>query len=78
MERALARIGHLPDGAVPAGMAALQTHLTNVSPRKILEQGLHEYLEEFLTLLASLTDALQADYFEAHMADAATAGETAA
>jgi len=74
MERALARIGYLPDGAVPARMQALREHLADVSPRGVLEQGLHEYLERFLTLLADLTGALQNDYFEAHMADAADAG----
>jgi uncharacterized alpha-E superfamily protein len=78
MERALARIGHLPDGAVPAHMAALRAHLDGISPRKILEEGLHEYLERFLDLLAELTCALQSDYFEAHMADAADAAGVAA
>jgi uncharacterized alpha-E superfamily protein len=73
MERALARIGSLPDGAVPMRMAALRAHLDGVSPRKVLDDGLHEYLEDFLDLLADLTGALQADYFEAHMADATDA-----
>ncbi|WP_295881844.1 alpha-E domain-containing protein [uncultured Thiohalocapsa sp.] len=70
MERALGRIGQVPGGDVPAHMAALRAHLTDVSSRGILEQGLHEYLERFLDLLAALTTALQADYFQAHMAAA--------
>ena len=73
MERALARIGYLPDGTVELGMQALREQVADVSPRGILERGLHEYLEQFLALLAELTGALQADYFEAHMADAADA-----
>jgi hypothetical protein len=35
----------------------------------VLDQGLHEYLDDFLALLADLTVALQADYFEAHMGE---------
>jgi uncharacterized alpha-E superfamily protein len=69
MDRALARIGYPPNGAVRPSMEALQAHLADVSPRAVLESGLHEFLEEFLTLLADLTVALQADYFEAHMAE---------
>ena len=71
MERALARIGYQPDGTVSACIRALRAHLADVSPRGVLEHGLHEYLERFLELLAELTGALQTDYFEAHMADAA-------
>jgi uncharacterized alpha-E superfamily protein len=48
-------------------MAALRAHLDGTSPRAVLDQGLHEYLDDFLALLADLTVALQADYFEAHM-----------
>jgi uncharacterized alpha-E superfamily protein len=76
MERALARIGDVPDGAVPECMAALRARLEGLSPRRVLENGLHEYLEDFLDRLAALTDALQADYFEAHMADADQLSDT--
>ncbi len=69
MARALERIGVAPDSRVDLAMRALHAHLAEVSPRAILDQGLHEYLERFLILLARLTDALQGDYFEAHLGD---------
>ena len=69
MARALERIGVAPDSRVDMAMRALHAHLAEVSPRAILDQGLHEYLERFLILLARLTDALQGDYFEAHLGD---------
>jgi len=69
MGRALERIGVAPDGAVDTAMRALSSHLTDTTPREILDQGLHEYLERFLILLARVTDALQGDYFEAHLGD---------
>jgi uncharacterized alpha-E superfamily protein len=70
MGRALERIGTLPDGAVPDALQALRAHLADTSPPGILEGGLHEYLERFLILLARLTQALQEDYFEAHLGEA--------
>ena len=69
MERALARIGIPEGGHVEDQLGLLRTHLSGTSPKAILEQGLHEYLERFLALLAGVTDALQADYFEAHLAE---------
>jgi len=68
--RALGRIGVPPEGAAEAALAALRAHLSDTSPREILDQGLHEYLERFLVLLARLADALQSDLFEAHLGDA--------
>jgi uncharacterized alpha-E superfamily protein len=69
MERALARIGTSPEGAVPERLAALRQHLAGATPQGILDLGLHEYLDDFLGLLAELGTALQSDYFEAHLAD---------
>ena len=69
MERALGRVGGVDDGAVPRALQALRVHLAQATPREILDTGLHEYLERFLILLARLTDALQGDYFEAHLGD---------
>ena len=69
MERALERIGSVSVGAVPAAMGALRGHLDGATPQGILDQGLHEYLDQFLALLAELTAALQGDYFEAHLGD---------
>ncbi|AUB83620.1 alpha-E domain-containing protein [Candidatus Thiodictyon syntrophicum] len=70
MERALARIGLIDHGEVPRALQALREHLTVATPRDILDQGLHEYLDRYLALLAELATALQADYFEAHLGDA--------
>ena len=69
MERALERIGNVEDGAVGEALQALRLHLREVTPREILDTGLHEYLEHFLILLARLSEALQGDYFEAHLGD---------
>ena len=69
LDRALERIGPVHAASVTERMAALRAHLDGTSPRGVLDQGLHEYLDDFLALLADLTVALQADYFEAHMVD---------
>jgi hypothetical protein len=69
LDRALERIGPVRGAAVTDRMAALRAHLDGTSPRAVLDQGLHEYLDDFLALLADLTGALQADYFEAHMGE---------
>ncbi len=70
IDRALERIGTPPTGVVREAMADLRAHLTGTTPRRILDTGLHEYLDHFLALLANMTGALQADYFEAHLFDA--------
>ncbi len=69
MERALGRIGIVAQGAVPEALGSLRAQLTGVTAKAILDRGLHEYLDEFLALLATLTVALQGDYFEAHLGD---------
>ncbi len=70
IERALGRIGHVPDGAVADRLHALRGHLSGVTANDIIDQGLHEYLDDFLARLAEFSDALQADYFDAHLGDA--------
>ncbi|MBK1644396.1 hypothetical protein CKO25_06945 [Thiocapsa imhoffii] len=70
MERALGRVGPLPNGEIPERLAALRGHLDGATPQGILELGLHEYLDDFLALLADFGAALQSDYFEAHLGDA--------
>jgi uncharacterized alpha-E superfamily protein len=69
MERAMGRIGYVEQGAAPEALRALRDHLAGVTAKAILDQGLHEYLDQFLALLADLTTALQGDYFEAHLGD---------
>jgi uncharacterized alpha-E superfamily protein len=70
MERAIERIGPIEHGAVAEALQALRRHLAVVKPKDILDQGLHEYLDRYLELLADLAIALQTDYFEAHLGDA--------
>jgi uncharacterized alpha-E superfamily protein len=69
MGRTLERIGLRPDTLVADGLQALRAHLADTSPKAILDQGLHEYVEQFLVLLAQFTQALHGDYFEAYLGD---------
>jgi uncharacterized alpha-E superfamily protein len=69
LERALRRVGSLPNQEVPVRLAALRDHIDGATPAGILDLGLHEYLDRFLELLADLGTALQRDYFEADLAD---------
>jgi uncharacterized alpha-E superfamily protein len=70
VKRALDRIGYLPGGEARAAMSALCDHLDGSTPSGIIEQGLHEYLDDFLERLALLGTALQTDYFDANLGDA--------
>jgi uncharacterized alpha-E superfamily protein len=70
IERALERIGLSPLGKASERLSMIRGHLAGVTPEDILDRGLHEYLDEFLALLAELGAALQSDYFEAHLGDA--------
>ena len=64
MDRALERIGTPPTGAVREAMADLRAPPRPARPpRRILDTGLHEYLDDFLALLADLTAALQSGLF---------------
>lgn len=69
MERAIARIGPVTQGAVPEALRTLREHLVVAKPKDILDQGLHEFLDDFLALLAGLALALQTDYFDAYLGD---------
>ena len=69
MERAVQRIGCVQQGDVSEALAALRRHLSVTSSKAILDQGLHEYLDQYLVLLADLASAMQGDYFEAHLGD---------
>jgi uncharacterized alpha-E superfamily protein len=69
MERAIARIGPVTQGAVPEALRTLREHLAVAKPKDILDQGLHEFLDDFLALLAGLALALQTDYFDAYLGD---------
>ena len=69
MERSIARIGPVTQGAVPGALLNLREHLAVATPKDILDQGLHEFLDDFLALLAGLALALQTDYFDAYLGD---------
>lgn len=67
--RALERVGPVQNGSVAEALHDLRAHLADASPRQILDRGLHEHLDGFLVLLQELGEALQEDYFEAHMGE---------
>lgn len=69
MERSLTRIGVAQQGEVAESLIRLRAHLEGSTPRAILDRGLHEYLDDFLASLAEFGDALQREYFEAHLED---------
>jgi uncharacterized alpha-E superfamily protein len=47
----------------------LHEALTRQTAASIFQQGLHEFLAEILQLLARMNEALQAQYFEAHLGE---------
>lgn len=68
MAQAMEQIGREPgDREVSRCMEALSAHVDGVSPKTIVDQGLHEYLQELLVHLSELNMALQRDSFEAHL-----------
>jgi uncharacterized alpha-E superfamily protein len=70
MQNALRTVGDQdPGSAIPRVIRRLSERLAAASPEQVFEQGLHEFLEEFLHEIATLNDALHADYFEARFAD---------
>jgi uncharacterized alpha-E superfamily protein len=68
MEQALAKIGS-PHAEWPSlrALAALREQLEKHDPSSLFETGLHQYLEDFLTGIAALHDALQQEYFAAQL-----------
>lgn len=70
LEHALERIGCSPDGESAPAIEALREQILEMEPHRIIESGLHQYLEALLVRLARLGDALRADYFEAYPGDA--------
>jgi len=59
-----------PDWASRQAVVGLRDRLEHSSAEAVFQQGLHEFLEEFLEEIDTLNSALHADYFEAHLADA--------
>ncbi len=74
MAQALASIGAVRAESPSArAIGALSELLAKSSAEALFEQGLHEFLSGFLAGVSSLHDALQREYFEAHLGDAACA-----
>jgi uncharacterized alpha-E superfamily protein len=72
MAQALETIGSARAGSPSAAaIAALSELLGAQTGDTLFENGLHEFLELFLAGVADLHDALQREYFEAHLGDAA-------
>lgn len=70
MRHALGEIGARPDDAVTEALQALDAHLVDTSPEQVFRDGLHEYLDAFLTKVGAFHDAVSHDFFEQHAGDA--------
>ena len=70
MRGALASVG-LPgaDSRTAAAIEALRQHVEEVSAEEVFQLGLHEYLQEFLTRIGELHDAVATDYFEVRIGE---------
>jgi uncharacterized alpha-E superfamily protein len=74
MAQALAKIGSArTDSPSARAIAALGEQLDKSDGGALFEQGLHEFLDAFLVGVSDLHGALQREYFEAHLGDAACA-----
>jgi hypothetical protein len=50
-------------------MTALEAHLHETSADRVLGVGLHEYLEQFLSLIAAFNGAVSREYFEHYLGE---------
>jgi uncharacterized alpha-E superfamily protein len=74
MRQALEEIGVVGASAnSPAALKAVDDLLQANTAEKIFAQGLHEYLDLFVARISELHEALEHDYFEAHLGEAACA-----
>ena len=68
MEQAVERIGtNQPDCEICKALLVLKKQLEGHTAQSIFEYGLHEYLSDFLAHIQAFNDALQTDFFEAHL-----------
>jgi len=75
MAQALETIGSArADSPSAAAIAALADLLGAHTGGSLFESGLHEFLESFVDGVSKLHGALQQEYFEAHLGDAAACG----
>jgi uncharacterized alpha-E superfamily protein len=74
MAQALARVGSARmDSPSARAVGELSELLAKSDGSALFEAGLHEFLERFLARVSALHGALQSEYFEAHLGDAACA-----
>jgi len=74
MEQAVASIGTArPDSGAVRRIGALRELLERNTAKSLFDQGLHEFLDMFLQKVSRLHDALQDEYFEAHLGERACA-----
>jgi uncharacterized alpha-E superfamily protein len=69
MEQALVKVGQARgDSAALRGVAALRALLQENTPESLFDQGLHDFLGAFLVGISALHEAVQDEYFGAHLA----------
>jgi len=74
MAQALARVGSArADSPSARAVSELSELLAKSDGSALFEAGLHEFLQRFLAGISDLHGALQREYFEAHLGDAACA-----
>lgn len=68
MRNALAVIGSPPSCRTDETLAAVERVMDESNASKVVNEGLHEFLERFLDCIADFNEAVSKDYFEAHLA----------
>jgi len=69
MRHAMREIGLEGAERTAATMAALESHLGDVTAEQLFEQGLHEYLDGFLAKVGAFNVAVSREYFEQYLGD---------
>jgi uncharacterized alpha-E superfamily protein len=68
MEQAVAKIGSTrSDSPTARTLSALWSALEENTAETVLDQGLHEFLNDILRGLAQLHEAVQEEYFAVHL-----------
>ena len=71
MQQALVSVGAGARSSAMGEVMELSRLLEKADAAGLFEQGLHEFLDEFLARVSVLHDALQEEYFEAHLGERA-------
>jgi uncharacterized alpha-E superfamily protein len=69
MQQALAGVGAAASSPSMGAVMELSRLLEKTDAAGLIEQGLHEFLGSFLARVSTLHDALQDEYFEAHLGE---------